>query len=180
MWYTWAHISAHISSTVLHCPPMSTKFSELPTTMLVILDTPGADLQVAMSQSRHPTSVDPATSWQRGSITWDQEHGIDLEWESLEDFHKWCESEQRAHGIELRICHMRKPQASTRGTVFTGSKLFVCTCQGTGGMKKYERKLTMKARGPNGLMVAVPAACWSKSILIPGPFLGSTPPITLT
>ena len=111
-----------------------------------ILDAPDAELQVATLsagarlQSRRQNPVDPATSRQRGSITWDREHGFDLEWDSPEDFHKWRESEQRAHGVELRLSHTRRPQGSTKNAVFSGSRLFVCARQGTGGIKEYRRK----------------------------------------
>jgi hypothetical protein len=99
--------------------------------MPVHLNTPDAESQVATlsarvrRQSRRQNPVDPATSRQRGSITWDQEHSFNLEWDSPEDFHKWHESEQRAHGVELRLSHTRRPQGSPKSAVFSGSWLFV-------------------------------------------------------
>jgi hypothetical protein len=52
-----------------------------------------------------------------------------------------CENEQWAHGIELRSYPnqgiMCKP---SQNVLFSGSRLFVCAHQGTGGTKKYERK----------------------------------------
>ncbi|KAH9026919.1 hypothetical protein EDB83DRAFT_2526514 [Lactarius deliciosus] len=82
-----------------------------------------------------------------GSMTWDQEHDFNLEWESLEDFHKWHENEQRAHGIELCTAHTKRPRGSVKqSTVFNGSQLFVCVRQGTSGIKHYEKKTNHESR----------------------------------
>jgi len=78
------------------------------------------------SRSRRPNLVDPATSQQCGSITWDREHGFNLEWDSPEDFNKWRENEQRAHGIELRITQTRGSRGNTKqSALFSASRLFV-------------------------------------------------------
>jgi hypothetical protein len=93
------------------------------------------------SRTRCSKVLDPATSHQRGSISWDRDHGFNLEWESPEDFHKWHENEQRAHSIELRSSQTRGSRASSsQNVLFSGSRLYVCAHQGTGGIKKYERK----------------------------------------
>jgi hypothetical protein len=124
----------------------SSELSTGPSPMSVHFDAPDIESQAPTSsararrQSKRQNPVDPVTSRQRGSITWDREHGFDLEWDSPEDFHKWRESEQRAHGVELRVCHTRRPQGSAKSAVFSGSQLFVCARQGTGGIKEYKRK----------------------------------------
>ena len=93
------------------------------------------------SHTRHSKVLDPATSHQHGSISCDWDHGFNLEWESPEDFHKWHENKQWAHGIELHSSQTRGSCASTtQSTLFSGSWLYVCAHQGTGGIKKYERK----------------------------------------
>ncbi|KAH9054207.1 hypothetical protein EDB87DRAFT_1551220, partial [Lactarius vividus] len=75
------------------------------------------------------------------------DHGFDLEWDSLEDFHKWRENEQRAHGIELHTAHTKRPCGSAKqSTVFSQSHLFVCARQGTSGTKQYEKTTDRAAR----------------------------------
>jgi hypothetical protein len=133
----------------------------MPDVELQVLDT---ELQVATtsagacSQSRRQNAVDPATSQQRGSITWDREHGFDLEWDSPEDFHKWCKSEQRAHGVELRISHTRRPQGSTKSAVFSGFSFLSVHAKELGALKNTRGKLNTKVtRTARGLRAAVPA-----------------------
>lgn len=81
--------------------------------------------------------IDPATSRRPGSITYDREHDFNLEWESISEFHQWREYEERAHGIELRCCHIRR---ANRSALYTTNQLFCCSRQGTGGIKPYEKK----------------------------------------
>jgi hypothetical protein len=64
-------------------------------------------------QTRHQNTVDPASSQQHRSITWDWEHGFNLEWDLLEDFHNWCEHEQWVHGIKLCTAHTKHPHGSS-------------------------------------------------------------------
>ena len=46
--------------------------------------------------------IDPATSIQMGSITYDwNENGYNLEWESKDDFDRWFTNEQEARRIEI-------------------------------------------------------------------------------
>jgi hypothetical protein len=97
----------------------------------------------ATHAARNAEPTDPATSRQRGSITYDRENGYDLEFESIDEFHRWRENEQRAHGIELRLAHT----ASSHGSaVYTASRLWVCARQGTGGEKAYKRKTDRKTK----------------------------------
>jgi hypothetical protein len=87
--------------------------------------------------------IDPATTRLRGSIMYDWENGFDLEWESIDEFHQWRENEQQAHSIELRLAHTESSQGSM---VYTGSRLWVCSCQGMGGDTHYKRTTDCKSR----------------------------------
>ena len=117
---------------------------------LVILDMLNADSPPARlpsasagtcSHTRRQKVLDPATSHQCGSISWDRDHGFNIEWESLKDFQMWHENEQQAHGIELCVSQTRGSRASTKqSALFSGSQLYICMCQGTSGIKKYERR----------------------------------------
>ena len=88
-------------------------------------------------------AIDPATTRLRGSITYDRENGFDLEWESMDEFHQWRENEERAHGIEIRLAHTETSHGSA---IFTGSRLWVCSRQGTGGDTHYQRTTDCKSR----------------------------------
>jgi hypothetical protein len=106
----------------------------------------------ALAYFRHQHSGQPlqcphrtlrSTDHNSRSITWDWEHGFNLEWDSLEDFHNWCKHKQWAHGIKLRTAHTKRPHGSS---VFSGSQLFVCARQGTSGTKVYEKKTKREAK----------------------------------
>jgi hypothetical protein len=87
--------------------------------------------------------INPATTQLHGSITYDQENGYDMEWESMEEFHQWHENKERAHGIELHLAHTI---SSNGRAVYTASQLWVCSRQGTGGEKDYKRITKRKSR----------------------------------
>ena len=95
------------------------------------------------AQDRNTEPIDPATTRLRGSITYDRENGFDLEWESIDEFHQWRENEERAHGIEIRLAHT---ESSWGSTVYTGSRLWVCSRNGTGGDTHYKRTTDRKSR----------------------------------
>ncbi|KAI9435351.1 hypothetical protein H4582DRAFT_1795896, partial [Lactarius indigo] len=121
--------------------------------------------------------INPATSRQHGSITWDREHGYSLEWDSQEDFHKWCENEQRAHGIELRITQIRGSRASAnQSALFSRSRLFVCARQGTGGTKKYEKKTNRETRDSKRIEGGCPCHVQIKMYPFTGTVLGKYSP----
>jgi hypothetical protein len=120
---------------------------DIPALGVLNTEPPAATGAGARSQSRRPNLVDPATSRQRRSITWDREHGFNLEWDSPEDFNKWRENEQRAHGVELRITQTRGSRGNSKqSALFSASRLFVCARRGTGGTKKYEKKTNRESR----------------------------------
>jgi hypothetical protein len=95
------------------------------------------------SEHRKPEPIDPATTQLHGSITYDWENGYDLEWESIEEFHQWRKNEERAHGIELHLAHT---VSSNGSAVYNTLQLWVCSCQGTGGVKEYKRITKQKSR----------------------------------
>jgi hypothetical protein len=99
----------------------------------VVRDDTAPDL----SQTGHAraTPIDPATSRLLGSITYDQEHGFNLEWDSKDAFKDWLDNEQTAQSIELR------PSKIERGsTLYTTNQIFRCARNGTGGVKPYQKK----------------------------------------
>jgi hypothetical protein len=85
----------------------------------------------------HAFLIDLATSCLLGSITYDREHGFNLEWDSQEAFKDWLDNEQMAQSIELR------PSKIERGSaLYTTNQIFRCVRNGTGGIKKYQKKTT--------------------------------------
>jgi hypothetical protein len=79
--------------------------------------------------------IDPATSRLLGSMTYDREHGFNLEWESKDDFKAWLDNEQTAQSIELR------PSKIERGSaLYSTNQIFRCARNGTGGLKPYQKK----------------------------------------
>jgi hypothetical protein len=87
--------------------------------------------------------IDPATSERLGSITHDrQKRRPTHEWGSLEEFHAWRTSEERDHGIELRLSGRRRSD----GPIWHESRIYRCSRQGTGGKTKYVRKLKYRPR----------------------------------
>ena len=85
--------------------------------------------------------IDPATSRLLGSITYDREHGFNLEWYSKEAFKDWLDNEQTAKSIELR------PSKIEHGTaLYTTNQIFRCARNGTGGLKPYQKKTTRERK----------------------------------
>ena len=97
----------------------------------------------SMSEHQNTEPIDPATTQLCGSITHDRENRYDMEWESINEFHEWCENEQGAHSIELCLAHT---VSSNGSAVYTASRLCVCSHQGTGGEKEYRRVTDQKTR----------------------------------
>ena len=82
------------------------------------------------------SAIDPTTSLQMGSITYDQnENCYNLKWESRDDFDRWLTNEQDAHGIEI---HISKVQCGKQ--LYLSSETFCCICNKTWGVKHYEKK----------------------------------------
>jgi hypothetical protein len=85
--------------------------------------------------------IDPATSRLLRSITYDREHGFNLEWDSKEAFKDWLDNEQTAQSIELR------PSKIERGsTLYMTNQISRCARNGTGGIKKYQKKTTRERK----------------------------------
>jgi hypothetical protein len=91
------------------------------------------------SQNGHKCviQIDPTTSHLLGSITYDQEHGFDLEWDSKEAFKDWLDNEQMAQSIELRPSKIEH-----RSALYTTNQIFCCMHNEMGGIKKYQKKTT--------------------------------------
>jgi hypothetical protein len=92
-----------------------------------------------LSQNGHMRviQIDPATSHLLESITYDREHGFDLEWDSKEAFKDWLDNEQMAQSIELRPSKIEH-----RSALYTTNQIFRCVCNRTGSIKKYQKKTT--------------------------------------
>jgi hypothetical protein len=88
--------------------------------------------------------IDPATSLQVGSITYDREqNGYDLEWESRAEFDRWLKHKQDASGVEIRVSVTRP---SKTGVLYLNCVTFCCTRNGTGGVKAYEKTTARKRK----------------------------------
>jgi len=86
-------------------------------------------------------TIDPATSRLLGSITYDREHGFNLEWNSKEAFKNWLDDEQTAQSIELRPSKIECGSA-----LYTTNQIFRCARNGTGGIKEYQKKTTRERK----------------------------------
>jgi hypothetical protein len=108
----------------------------------VVRDDTAPDLSQSGLARANP--IDPATSRLLGSITYDREHGFNLEWDSKEAFKIWLDNEQTAQSIELR------PSKIERGSaLYTTNQIFRCACNGTGGLKHYQKKTTRERKIEN-------------------------------
>ncbi len=109
------------------------------TNALVVRDDPAPD-QPQFGLTR-VLPIDPATSRLLGSITYDREHGFNLEWDTKEAFKAWLENEQTAQSIELR------PSKIERGSaLYSTNQIFRCTRNGTGGVKHYQKKTAQERK----------------------------------
>jgi len=113
--------------------------------MLTISSLPVVNDDTApdLSQTGHARviPIDPATSRLLGSITYDREHGFNLEWDCKEAFKDWLDDEQTAKSIELR------PSKIERGSaLYTTNQIFRCARNGTGGLKPYQKKTTRERK----------------------------------
>ena len=95
------------------------------------------------AQDQNTEPIDPATTRLCRSIMYDQENGFDLEWESIDEFHQWRKNEEQAHSIEIHLTHT---ESSWGSTVYTRSRLWVCSCNRTGGDTHYKRTTNWKSR----------------------------------
>ena len=108
----------------------------------VVRDDTAPDLSQSGLARANP--IDPATSRLLGSITYDREHGFNLEWDSKEAFKIWLDNEQTAQSIELR------PSKIERGSaLYTTNQIFCCARNGTGGLKHYQKKMTRERKIEN-------------------------------
>jgi hypothetical protein len=83
----------------------------------------------------HPSDT-PATSRKVGSFTHDRESGIySLQWESMSQFHEWCQEEARAHSIEFIAS-----STVSGGDLWLQKHVYVCARQLSGGPNKYNKK----------------------------------------
>jgi hypothetical protein len=98
---------------------------------------PSSDVP-AMPDDAGPERIDPATLSGMGSITYDREHGYNLEWESRADFNKWLTHEQAAIGVEIRLSKTRRSKAQQ---VYSTCETFRCARNGTGGKTSYVKKM---------------------------------------
>jgi hypothetical protein len=87
-----------------------------------------------LSQNGHVCviQIDPATSCLLGSITYDQEYGFNLKWDSKEAFKDWLDNEQMAQSIELRPSKIECGSA-----LYMTNQIFHCIRNRTGSIKKY-------------------------------------------
>jgi len=82
------------------------------------------------------TMETPATSTGRGSFNYDQEQGdYPMEWSDLAAFNVWHQKEELCYSIELILSMVK-----CRGPLWTERWVYICSCQMSGGQKKYEKK----------------------------------------
>jgi len=102
------------------------------------------------AESATPATAAPATCQvldlglagpPRGSFPFDQESSdYDLSWESLAQFNAWRQEQERADTVELRSANTKT------GVYFTWRRIYRCACQGTGGLKGYNKIYPDKIR----------------------------------
>ena len=82
------------------------------------------------------TAETPATLTGRGSFNYDWERGNYLmEWSDLAAFNVWHQKEELCYSIELILSMVK-----CRGPLWTERWVYICSCQMSGGQKKYEKK----------------------------------------
>ena len=64
-------------------------------------------------------------------------------WDSLEAMELWLQKEQTSKFIELWF---KETKLGTKDNGWTSKKVYVCSREGTGGVKKYTKKLPMQER----------------------------------
>lgn len=138
----------HVTETGPSAPPL---FLRLDLDLHVGTDVPEPEpVELECQSSRgDPDNAesDPATSTSKGSFNWDQEKGgFSHEWASLAEFDTWRWEEERVFSIEF-IASTTWPS----GALWSGSQLFVCGRQRSGGyVKQYpgrERKSGIRKSG---------------------------------
>jgi hypothetical protein len=78
----------------------------------------------------------PATSTRRGSFNYDREQGeYPMEWSDLTAFNAWHQEEELHYSIKLILSVVM-----CGGPLWTERWVYVCSCQMSGGQKKYEKK----------------------------------------
>jgi hypothetical protein len=133
----------------------------------VVRDDPAPDL----SKTGCARPVDPAASCLLGSITYDREHGFDLEWEFKEAFKIWLDNEQTDQLIELRPSNIEHGS-----TLYTTNQIFRCVCNGTGGAKHYQKKTARERkienkRLPNGCPALVQMKTYPHTTVVLGKYI---------
>jgi len=82
------------------------------------------------------TAETPATSTRRGSFNYNWERGdYLLEWSDLAAFNAWRREEERRYSIELIASTVKRG-----GPLWTEKRLYICSCQMSGGQKQYEKR----------------------------------------
>ena len=111
----------------------------------IVRDDATPDLsQIGLTPMTRASPIDPTTSCLLGSITYDREHGFNLEWDSKEAFRAWLDNEQIAQSIELRPFKIERGSA-----LYTTNQIFRCTRNGTGGVKHYQKKTAQEQKIEN-------------------------------
>jgi len=93
------------------------------------------------THTKHPsdpleTVETPATLTRRGSFNYNQERGkYPMEWSDLTAFNAWRQEEELRYSIKLILSVVKRG-----GPLWTERRVYVCSCQMSGGQKKYEKK----------------------------------------
>ena len=91
----------------------------------------------AVPNNTGPKRIDPASSTRMGSITYDQDNGYNLEWESISEFNIWLSYEQVAHGIEI---WRQKIERSKVSLLYLTCETYRCARNGIGRKSHYMKK----------------------------------------
>ncbi|PBK92028.1 hypothetical protein ARMGADRAFT_1081456 [Armillaria gallica] len=80
---------------------------------------------------------------------WDAQHDYNLEWALFAEFKAWLLNEQNSHAVEyvMREHHSNKAPISCQ--YWEMKHIYVCSHKGSGGVKKYKRKMTHKQKMPH-------------------------------
>jgi len=86
----------------------------------------------------------PATSMKRGSYNYDRDRGgFPYEWSDLAEFEEWRRDEERAYSIELIAS---SSVSAAPGALWSRKRVYVLSCQLSGGKSKYEKKFPDRLR----------------------------------
>jgi hypothetical protein len=129
----------------------------------------GFSFSTFQSNTSAHTTTPPATKF--GDYSYDLAKGkYNLKWASMDEIKAWLRAEE-----EKQIIKLRRKETKNRGGAWLKKHVYVCTRQGTGGKKKYEKNIQSGSGKWRVNDPAVPVASLSRHIRISPRFWANIP-----